>query len=181
MTGDALIRAATPADVEAIRCIYAPMVSDTATSFEESPPDSTEISRRMLATPRLPWLVAEVAGLVAGYAYASVHRGRSAYRWSADSSVYIDLGHQGKGLGRLLYEQLINDIRALGYVSLFAGIALPNGGSVALHESMGFRAVGVFPDVGYKQGCWRDVGWWHKMLSSPPTRPEEPREWQPAS
>ncbi len=181
MTGDALIRAATPADVEAIRCIYAPMVSDTATSFEESPPDSTEISRRMLATPRLPWLVAEVAGLVAGYAYASVHRGRSAYRWSADSSVYIDPHLQGQGLGRVLYERLIDETRALGYVSLFAGIALPNDVSVALHESMGFRAVGIFGSVGYKHGSWRDVGWWHKVLVSPPLSPEEPREWHPAS
>jgi len=180
MTREVLIRAATLADVEAMRAIYAPMVTDTAMSFEESPPDAPEIIRRMLASPRRPWLVADVRDHVAGFAYASAHRQRPAYRWSADSSVYVDPHYQGQGLGRLLYERLINEVRDLGYVSLFAGIALPNDASVALHEAIGFRTVGVFRDVGYKRGAWRDVGWWHKTLASPPTHPGDPREWLPA-
>lgn len=177
MTGR-LVRAAGLGDVEAISSIYEPIVSGTAMSFEESPPDSQEMTRRLLARPRLPWLVAEVTGRVVGYAYASVHRQRAGYRWSADSSVYVDPLHQSQGLGRLLYERLIDEVGDLGYVSLFAGIALPNQASVSLHEAMGFRAVGVFRDVGYKQGAWRDVGWWHKTLVDPPDAPGEPRDWE---
>jgi L-amino acid N-acyltransferase YncA len=81
----------------------------------------------MLARPRLPWLVADDASQVEGYAYAAPHRQRAAYRWSADSSVYLDPEHRSRGVGLLLYECLIAEVRELGYVSLFASIALPNG------------------------------------------------------
>jgi L-amino acid N-acyltransferase YncA len=175
------VRAATAADAESIAAIYAPVVAGTAISFEEAPPGPDEISRRMLGHPRLPWLIADDAGLVAGYAYASAHRQRPAYRWSADCSVYLDPRYRGRGLGRLLYEHLFPEMRDLGYVSLFAGIALPNAASVGLHEAMGFRPVGVFSDVGYKFGSWRDVGWWQLRLRDVPRAPEEPRPWVPAT
>jgi phosphinothricin acetyltransferase len=176
-----VVRAATPADAEAITAIYAPVVDATAISFEESPPGPAEISRRMLASPRLPWLVAEDAGHVAGYAYASLHRQRPAYRWSADCSIYLDPRYRSRGLGRQLYERLAAEVRDLGYVSLFAGIALPNAASVALHEALGFRPVGIFRNVGYKHGTWRDVGWWHLPLRDLPAQPPEPRAWQPGA
>jgi L-amino acid N-acyltransferase YncA len=179
-----IVRAAVPEDAGAISAIYAPVVMATAISFEETPPAPAEISRRMLASPRLPWLVAEAgrdagrAGRIAGYAYASAHRARAAYRWSADSSVYLDPEFRSRGLGRLLYEHLIDEVRALGYLSLFAGIALPNPASVGLHEALGFQPVGVFRNVGYKHGAWRDVGWWQRPLRDPPPAPDEPRAWQ---
>lgn len=176
---EAIVRAATLVDVAAIRSIYRPIVNDTAISFEESAPDTAEIGQRMLAAPRLPWLVADDAGCVVGYAYASPHRQRAAYRWSADCSIYLDPKHRSRGFGRLLYGRLIAEVRELGYVSLFAGIALPNDASVALHEAMGFEALGVFRHVGYKHGHWHDVGWWQKSLRDLPVPPSEPRPWRP--
>jgi L-amino acid N-acyltransferase YncA len=176
-----VVRAATPEDVAAIEAIYAPVVDTTAISFEESAPGAAEIARRMLASPRLPWLVADDAGRVAGYAYASAHRSRPAYRWSADCSIYLDPGYRSRGLGRLLYERLIDEVSDLGYMSMFAGIALPNPASVGLHEALGFRPVGVFRNVGYKHGAWHDVGWWQRPLRERPAVPSEPRPWQPGA
>ncbi|MGI8676398.1 MAG: GNAT family N-acetyltransferase [Nocardioidaceae bacterium] len=174
-----IVRAATPADAGAIATIYGPVITDTAMSFEESPPDPAEIRRRMLVPPRLPWLVAQQSNRIAGYAYASPHRSRPAYRWSLDCSIYLDLGFRSMGLGRLLYERLTTELAELGYVSLFAGIALPNPVSVRFHEVMGFEAVGVFRKVGYKLGAWRDVGWWQRTLTDLPEQPSEPAEWRP--
>jgi L-amino acid N-acyltransferase YncA len=173
------VRAAVPADAPAVAAIYAPVVAETAISFEEQPPTPDEIGRRMLARPRLPWLVADDGGRVAGYAYASAHRARPAYRWSADCSVYLDPAYRGQGLGRRLYQQLITEVRDLGYRTLFAGIALPNPASVGLHEALGFTPAGVFRDVGYKLGAWRDVGWWQRSLDSTGSGadPAEPRAW----
>ena len=173
------VRVATAADAESIAAIYAPLVAGTAISFEETPPGPDEIGRRMRDHPRLPWLIADDAGLVAGYAYVSAHRQRPAYRWSADCSVYLDPRYRGRGLGRLLYGHLFREMRDLGYVSLFAGIALPNAASVGLHEAMGFRPVGVFSAVGYKLGSWRDVGWWQLRLRDGAAEPDEPRAWDP--
>ncbi|MGH3720787.1 MAG: GNAT family N-acetyltransferase [Pseudonocardiaceae bacterium] len=133
----------------------------------------------MLARPRLPWLVADDASRVVGYAYASRHQQRAAYRWSAESSVYLDPEYRSRGVGRLLYDCLTAEVCALGYVSLFAGIALPNKASVALHEAVGFAALGVFRDVGYKHGAWHDVGWWRRSLRDVPVPPSEPRVWCP--
>jgi phosphinothricin acetyltransferase len=178
------VRAAVPADAPAVAAIYAPVVAETAISFEEQPPTPDEIGRRMLARPRLPWLVADDGGRVAGYAYASAHRARPAYRWSADCSVYLDPAYRGQGLGRRLYQQLITEVRDLGYRTLFAGIALPNPASVGLHEALGFTPAGVFRDVGYKLGAWRDVGWWQRSLDGPVpgpgsgADPAEPRAWR---
>ncbi len=179
MTVPPTIRPATAADAEDVQRIYAAIVSGTTISFEESAPGVDEIARRMLVAPRLPWLVADQGGRVAGYAYASAHRQRAAYRWSADCSVYIDAAHRSRGIGRLLYARLIDEVRALGYVSLFAGIALPNPGSVGLHEAMGFTPIGVFRRTGYKHGSWHDVGWWQRELTDAPDRPTEPQAWRP--
>jgi L-amino acid N-acyltransferase YncA len=177
-TGRIVVRDASPADAGDIAAIYAPVVGKTAISFEETPPGPGEIARRMQAAPRLPWLIADDAGRVAGYAHASPHRARPAYRWSADCSVYLDPRYRSRGLGRLLYEQLITEVSNLGYISLFAGIALPNVASVGLHEAMGFRPVGVFRNVGYKLEAWRDVGWWQLPLCAGPPSPDDPLPWR---
>lgn len=171
------IRAATPTDVSAIQRIYAAVVAETFASFEETPPDADEVARRMQAEPLLPWLVADDAGRIAGYAYASHHRQRRAYRWSVDCSIYLAVGYRSRGIGRTLYGQLVDEVAELGYRVAFAGIALPNAASVRLHEALGFTPVGVFRDVGYKHGAWRDVGWWQRTLRLPAMPPPEPVRW----
>ena len=176
------IRPAGDADIGQIRAIYDSIVTETTISFEETTPSRDELAGRMRSRPRFPWLVAESEGVVIGYAYASRHRERSAYRWSADCSVYVGEGHRGKGVGGLLVERLIAELRDLGSISLFAGIALPNAPSVRLHERLGFRPVGVFRNVGFKHGSWHDVGWWSlRLVAVLPGEPAEPRVWRPAS
>lgn len=171
------VRAATAADGVAIERIYTPIVLDSTISFEEAAPDAEEIVRRMDSRPRLPWLVATRREVVVGFAYASIHRARGAYRWSADCSIYLAPPEQRQGTGRLLYRRLFAELAELGYVSVFAGVALPNEASVGFHEAMGFVPVGVYTDVGFKHGKWLDVGWWQLSLNQPPDLPEEPREW----
>jgi phosphinothricin acetyltransferase len=94
-----------------------------------------------------------------------------------DVSVYVDVAERGRGIGHALYSQLLPEVRRLGYVSAFAGVALPNDASVRLHESLGFAPVGVFRNVGFKHGEWRDVGWWQLTWEPLPASPAEPREW----
>jgi len=110
------------------------------------------------------WLVAERDGAVSGYAYGSPHRERAAYSSSCDVAVYVDPAHAREGIGRALYAQLLPLLATRGFHAAFAGIALPNEGSVALHETMGFTPVGIYREVGWKLGGWRDVGWWQRLL-----------------
>jgi phosphinothricin acetyltransferase len=92
--------------------------------------------------------------------------------------VYLAQTRRGRGVGRLLLERLITEIKSLGYLSLFAGIALPDVASIRLHETLGFRRVGVFANLGFKLGAWHDVGWWCLPLTTPPpVDPDEPLEW----
>ena len=169
------IRLAEEADAEGIAAIYRPIVVSTVISFEVVPPDADEIARRIGETlPSYPWLVCDLGGQVAGYAYATRHRVRSAYRWSVDTSVYVDAAHRRCGVGRGLYGSLFAILAAQGYFNAYAGIALPNPGSVALHESVGFKALGVYKRVGYKLGAWHDVGWWQLLLRAHEASPSEP-------
>jgi phosphinothricin acetyltransferase len=110
------------------------------------------------------WLVAELDGRVAGYAYASPHRTRAAYASSCDVAVYVDPAYARRGIGRALYGVLLPLLARKGNHAAFAGIALPNDASVALHEVMGFTPVGIYREVGWKMGAWRDVGWWQRVL-----------------
>ncbi|HEY6895229.1 MAG TPA: arsinothricin resistance N-acetyltransferase ArsN1 family B [Rhodanobacteraceae bacterium] len=169
------VRRATVEDAPAIAAIYAPYVRDTIVSFETEPPDAAEIASRIARIGRqYPWLVASSGGRVVGYAYACENRSRLAYRWSVDTAVYLDPSVWGRGVGSALYRELFALLRAQGYVNAFAGIALPNAASVKLHESIGFRLIGVYRNVGYKLGAWRDVGWWQLALCEPPEEPREP-------
>lgn len=110
------------------------------------------------------WLVAEFDGALAGYAYGSPHRERAAYASSCDVAVYVEPRHARQGLGRALYAELLPKLADKGFHAAFAGIALPNPGSIGLHEAMGFTPVGVYREVGWKLGGWRDVGWWQRLL-----------------
>jgi len=171
------IRLAQDADVDAIAEIYRPVVEGTAISFETSAPDRDEMARRLSDTLQsYPWLVCDIDGHVAGYAYATRHRVRGAYRWSVDTSVYIKGAYRRRGVGRGLYESLFAILATQGYFNAYAGISLPNPASVALHESMGFAFVGVYRRVGYKLGHWHDVGWWQRTLKEHEPSPREPSD-----
>ena len=170
------IRLAHVRDAAPIAAIYAPIVITSATSFEVEPPTPAMMAERIARTlPAYPWLVGEEAGAVVGYAYASQHRARAAYQWSVDVSVYIHEDWRGQGIGRTLYSALFALLRAQGFANAYAGITLPNVGSVALHEAMGMTPIGVYRHVGYKLGAWRDVGWWEGALQTFPESPTPPR------
>ena len=172
---EGIIRVAAASDSEALAAIYAPVVRDTTISFEVEPPVPDEMARRIAATlPAYPWLVAEREERVIGYAYAGRHRDRAAYRWSVDVSAYVDANARRCGVGRALYQTLFAILRRQGFHAAFAGIALPNAASVGLHEALGFQLVGIYQQVGFKHGQWRDVGWWRLALSEDPGEPAEP-------
>jgi phosphinothricin acetyltransferase len=160
------IRVATANDADAVTAIYAPIVQETTISFEWEPPTATEMRARIEATlPRYPWLVAlDDAGVVAGYVYAAKHRDSPSYQWSVNTSAYIRADARRRGIGKRLYAAIFDRLAALGYFRAYAGIALPNEGSVALHESVGFVPLGVYERVGFKHGAWHDVGWWQRSL-----------------
>jgi len=169
------IRHADPAaDGPACAAIYAPFVTGSAVSFEEVAPDGSEMSRRIAETStRYPWLVADDGETVAGFAYATAHRTRAAYRWAADVTVYLGEGSRRQGLGTRLYTALFELLVRQGIAVAVAGITLPNPASVGLHESLGFELVGVYRRIGYKTGSWHDVGWWQRELVPAGDRPPD--------
>jgi len=176
------IRPARADDAPAIAAIYAPIVENTTISFETEPPTVDEMRSRIISTlERLPWLVAvDDSGAVKGSAYASRHRERAAYQWSVDVSAYVRENARGQGVGKALYVELFRQLVDLGYCQAFAGVALPNAASIALHESVGFEPIGVYRRVGYKHGAWRDVAWWQKTLQEV-ERPAPPRRFGAAT
>ena len=167
------IRDADPErDAAACAAIYAPAVEGSVISFELRAPGREEIAARMRSYQRThPWLVAERGGEVVGYAYACEFNPRPAYRWSAAVSVYIAAAERGRGRGRTLYEELFARLRRQGFRIACAGITLPNPASVALHERLGFEPVGVYREIGWKDGEWLDVGWWQLELAPAPAGP----------
>jgi len=159
------IRLATPADAAACLEIYRPMIEQTAISFETVVPTADEFAARIHTTLAThPWIVCEVDAAVTGYAYAGLHRGRTAYQWSTEVSLYVDEAHRRAGQGRVLYARLFDALRVQGFANAYAGITLPNPTSVGFHESMGFVPVGVFKCIGFKFGRWHDTGWWQLRL-----------------
>jgi phosphinothricin acetyltransferase len=164
----------TPEDVVAIHDIYRPIVEETAISFELEPPSVEEMRGRIAGiTATHPWLVLEIDGEVGGYAYASPFRDRPAYRWSVETTIYLSDEIRGRGMGKVLYTSLLDRVTDAGFANAYAGVALPNPGSEALHLSVGFRPIGVFPRAGFKLGEWHDVGWWHRPLHQD-LAPEDP-------
>jgi RimJ/RimL family protein N-acetyltransferase len=141
-------------------------------------------------TAQRPWIVLEDSACgpsdarsgrasknaaVVGYAYASPHNERWAYRWSVNTAIYIDSTHHRRGAGRALYVTLFDLLKHLGYYRAIAGITLPNPASIGLHEAMGFALVGVYRDIGYKLGAWRDVGWYEAEIQPRVAEPQEPQ------
>ncbi|MFC4291216.1 GNAT family N-acetyltransferase [Sphingorhabdus arenilitoris] len=152
---------------DAARCaeIYAPFVTDNWISFEIDPPNEAEMARRILAYGTShAWLVADMGGAIAGYAYGSPHREREAYATSADLAICVDAAYARQGIGRKLYTALFAKLKARHIHAVFAGIALPNAASIALHKAAGFSPVGVYREVGWKMDGWRDVSKWQRLL-----------------
>ena len=169
------IRLATAADAAPMLAIYAPVVRETSISFEVEPPDEDEFAERVRAVLRLaPWIVAQIGGEVAGYAYGSSFRARPAYRFTVETTVYVHADHRRRGVGRALYAALLHCLRLQGFRRAIGGITLPNAASVALHEACGFRPVGVFDKVGFKFGRWHGVGFWDMELADHVAAPPEP-------
>lgn len=160
------LRLATPADGPACAAIYEPYVTDTCISFELTPPDGMEIGARIGRTiDRLPWVVAEVDGLVRGYAYAGRFRDRPAYDWTAETTVYVDREIQGRGIGRAAMGAVVAILRLQGFHVAVAGVTPPNPGSVGLHLALGFERIGLFEEVGWKDGRWHGVEFFGLELS----------------
>ena len=163
------IRPATLNDAAAMLAIYAPIVRETAVSFELVPPTQAEFEARIAKyTEGWAWLVAEVDGMLAGYAYGSGHRERPAYRLSTETSVYVAPAAQGRGVGKQLYQALLGCLAERGFCNAYAGIAWPNSASVALHRAVGFCEIGRFPAVGRKFNQWHDMVWFHRPLRVQP-------------
>ena len=159
------VRAFTPADIPAICGIYNHYIANTVITFEESPVNIFEMQKRVETTSQLfPWLVYEENEKVLGYAYASKWKDRSAYKHTAEVTIYLHPEHCGKGIGGILYTNLIEQLANKNIHALLACIAIPNVASEKIHEQFGFRQVAHFREVGFKFGRWLDVGYWQKNL-----------------
>ena len=153
------MRPAVTDDIPAIHAIYAHHVLKGLGSFEEEPPPAEELRRRYddVARRGLPYLVAEFGGVIAGYGYCALYRGRSAYRYTLEDSVYVRQDVQGRGVGTALLSELIRRCEALGYRQLVAVIGdSAHTASISLHAALGFVRVGTLSSVGFKFGRWVD-------------------------
>ena len=162
-----LVRPATAADAEAIARIYNFYVANTVITFEEEAVSAPDMAARIAEAQSLslPWLVAEVEGALVGYAYARRWRPRSAYRYSAETTIYLERGYEGRRIGTTLYSALLPLLRERGIHVAIGGVALPNDASIALHEKLGFERVATFRQVGFKHDRWVDVAYLQLVLS----------------
>jgi len=162
-----MIRPITLHDTEAAKDIYNYYIEHTIVTFEEQQIDTEEMRNRILNhPPELPWIVFEEQKNVKGYAYAIPWKKRAAYRQSVEISVYLNHLEKGKGIGTILYKNVLQRLEQLQIHAVMCGISLPNAASIALHEKLGFNKVAHFKEVGYKFNHWIDVGYWQKILTS---------------
>lgn len=170
------IRPIAAADIEQVLLLYGPFIEDTVITFEEAVPtlaDFTERVRRITAW--FPWLVCVAEdGTILGYAYAAPHRGRAAYRWNAELSIYVGPKAQRSGIGKALYSCLLALLREQGYRTAYGIITVPNPQSIRFHEAFGFTSCGTLPQAGYKHGRWHDVAILEKKLLKAAAQPKEP-------
>jgi phosphinothricin acetyltransferase len=157
-----MIRSTKLEDAIRIADIYNHYVTHSMITFEEVPVGAKTMRERIQAILEhdLPWLVFEDPKGICGYAYAGKWNTRSAYKHSAEVTVYLREGEMRRGIGTLLYSELIAQLRAMDFHAIIGGIALPNAASVALHEKLGFEKVAHYREVGYKFNQWIDVGYW---------------------
>jgi L-amino acid N-acyltransferase YncA len=163
---NAIIRPVSAADAESIARIYNYYIQNTVVTFEEEAVSAADMAGRIAEALglSLPWLVAEVDGAIAGYAYARRWRPRSAYRYSAETTIYLERGYEGRHIGSTLYSALLPLLRERGIHVAIGGVALPNDASIALHEKLGFERVATFRQVGFKHDKWVDVAYWQLVL-----------------
>jgi L-amino acid N-acyltransferase YncA len=163
---DVIVRSASAADAETIARIYNYYIQNTVITFEEEPVSAQVMATRVAEVQglSLPWLVAEVDNATVGYAYATKWKARSAYRYTVETTIYLEHGCEGRGIGAALYSGLVSILRQLGIHVAIGGAALPNEASAALHEKLGFEHVATFPQVGFKHGRWVDVAYWQLVL-----------------
>jgi L-amino acid N-acyltransferase YncA len=163
-----IVRGVVAEDAEAVVRIYNHYVAETIITFEEELVAVSDMSRRIadVRLASLPWLVAERDNTVVGYAYATKWRARHAYRFSTEVTVYVAPDLAARGIGSMLYGELLAALRARNIQAVMGGIALPNDASVALHEKFGFKKVAHFEKVGFKFNRWIDVGYWQCKLQA---------------
>lgn len=163
--GGIKIRQIEEQDIEQVLAIYAPYITDTLITFEETVPFAEAFRKRVQKiTARYPWLVCEAEGSVVGYAYAGPYRERAAYDFTCELSVYVVQGWHSRGIGSLLYERLLQELRERGFVNAYAVITVPNAQSEALHRHFGFREEGRSRQIGYKMNTWCDVAYLSKRI-----------------
>jgi L-amino acid N-acyltransferase YncA len=174
--GTSNVRDAAVSDAEACLSIYAPYVTDTAITFETSPPLPAEMAMRIATAVRThAWVVLEHQGRVVGYGYGSPFNSRAAYRWSCEVSVYLERDRRRTGGGRALYDALFDRLAERGFRTAVAGMTVPNNASVGLHRAMGFEPVGTYRRIGWKHGTWHDVAWVQRTIATGQDPPAEPR------
>ena len=174
-----LIRSAKPADAAALLSIYAPYVAHTAITFEYETPSPAEFTQRITETlKRYPYLVLEDAGIIQGYAYAGPFKGRAAYDWAVETTIYIRREAHGKGYGKALYTALEEELKRRHFLNAYACIAYSKRedktlthASPRFHERMGYALCGTFRQCGYKFGRWYDMIWMEKMLGEHGEKP----------
>ena len=172
------IRLAKESDAASILNIYAPYIEKTSFTFETEVPSTEEFANRIHSyLQNWPWLVCEINGEVAGYAYGSKYRERTGYQWCAECSVYVHDDFQRKGVAKALYAALIEILKLQGFRNLYAVINTPNDRSVAFHEQMGFEYFATYQNVGYKLGKWKNVGWWQLQLNDYVPEPVAPKKF----
>lgn len=173
------IRDAREDDTSAIQAIYAAEVLGGVSNYEYEAPDIDEMRRRIAAVTAAgyPWLVAEAAGEVAGYAYATAFRTRAGYRWTVESTVYVHAGHRRRGLAQNLMQALIARCEAQGFRQMIAVIGNgENAASIALHRALGFEVAGVFRGIGHKHGRWLDNVQMQRALGAGSAQPPAPAD-----
>ncbi len=175
MGDEYIYRVARTEDADQILAIYSPYIENTSYTFEADIPSVGEFAERIgHYLENWPWLVCEVGGMIAGYAYASRYRERTGYQWCAECSIYIHDNFRQQGIGRQLYNQLIAILKQQGFRNLYAVINTPNDASVSFHESCGFQFFAMYENVGWKLGKWKNVGWWRLILNEYDDVPSPP-------
>lgn len=169
------IRLVTPADAASCLEVYAPYVRTTAISFEYEVPTIPAFEKKIeKIMEQYPWLVCIYKNEVVGYTYGSMHRERTAYQWSPESTVYLKETFHQKGIARILYETLFDLLRMQGYFSIYASVLSSNNKSVAFHRKMGFEEIGLFKNIGYKLGTWHSNLWFQYFLQEHCVQPTAP-------
>ena len=179
-----MIRKAKPEDAEQLLAIYTPYVTNTAITFEYEVPTVDEFRHRIINTlKKYPYLVAENEnGIVIGYAYASPFKGRAAYDWAVETSIYVKQGEAKKGYGRILHDALEKELQQMGILNMCACISAPrdtdpylNDNSIQFHSHLGYRMVGRFTQCGYKFSRWYDMVWMEKHIGEHTTNIAPPK------